>query len=56
MYLYLRADLAPDDLPEALTRRVGALTEVMQAIEQATHQEQLDDLAADLLDMLFELD
>lgn len=30
MYLYLRADLAPDSLPEALLQRTGRLHEVMQ--------------------------
>ena len=29
MYLYLRADLAPDSLPEALLQRTGRLVEVM---------------------------
>ncbi len=30
MYIYLREDLHTDDLPEALRRRTGHLTEVMQ--------------------------
>lgn len=30
MYLYLRADLAPDTLPEALRRLTGKLTEAMR--------------------------
>jgi uncharacterized protein YcgL (UPF0745 family) len=30
MYLYLRAGVKPDDLPTALLRRVGKLTQVMQ--------------------------
>lgn len=29
MYLYLRAGMTPDELPVALLRQVGALTEVM---------------------------
>jgi uncharacterized protein len=29
LYLYLRAGLAPAELPEALRRRTGALTQVM---------------------------
>ncbi|NKF23693.1 YcgL domain-containing protein [Solimonas marina] len=29
MYLYLRAGLSPDDLPEALRRHTGATTAVM---------------------------
>lgn len=29
MYLYLRADLQPESLPEALRKRTGALTAVM---------------------------
>ncbi|WP_039749214.1 YcgL domain-containing protein [Solimonas variicoloris] len=30
MYLYLRADLSLDDVPEALRQRTGRLTEVMK--------------------------
>lgn len=30
MYLYLRADLQPEQLPEALRQRAGRLTQVMQ--------------------------
>ena len=30
MYLYLRADLSQDDIPEALLPRLGALTQVME--------------------------
>lgn len=30
LYLYLRDDLRPDALPEALTARSGQLTEIMQ--------------------------
>jgi uncharacterized protein len=30
MYLYLRADLRGDDIPEALRQRAGRLTEVMR--------------------------
>ncbi|AXQ28658.1 YcgL domain-containing protein [Solimonas sp. K1W22B-7] len=30
MYLYLRADLKPEDLPEALRRLTGKLTQAMQ--------------------------
>jgi uncharacterized protein YcgL (UPF0745 family) len=29
MYLYLRAGLQPDELPETLRQRIGRLTEVM---------------------------
>ena len=29
MYLYVRSDIGPDELPEALLRQVGTLTEVM---------------------------
>ena len=30
MYLYLREDLAPDDIPAALRERLGRLTQVME--------------------------
>jgi len=30
MYLFLRSDLAPDSLPEALLQRTGRLVEVMK--------------------------
>ncbi len=30
MYLYVRADMETDDLPELLLRQVGALTQVME--------------------------
>ncbi len=30
MYLYLRSDVAPDSLPEALRQRTGRLIEVMK--------------------------
>lgn len=30
MYLYVRSDLVPESLSEALIKRVGALTEVMK--------------------------
>ena len=30
MYIYLRQDLQPQDIPEALRQRAGQLTEVMQ--------------------------
>lgn len=30
MYLYLREDLAPDDIPAALRERLGHLTQVME--------------------------
>lgn len=32
LYLYLRADLSPAGLPEALLERTGALTEVMRLV------------------------